>query len=85
MVPSAIDGFAGVTASDSSTAAVTVNVVAPDSDPEVAVMFAAPVPTLLAKPPLLIVATVAVSELHCALAVMSWVVPLVNVPVAANC
>jgi hypothetical protein len=52
-------------------------------------MFAAPVVTLAANPwlPLLlpIVAAAVLSELHCTVAVMSCVLPSVNVPVAENC
>ena len=52
-------------------------------------MFAAPVATLVANPclllVLLIVAAAVLSELHCAVAVMSCVLPSVNVPVAENC
>jgi hypothetical protein len=36
VLPLAIDGFAGVTAIDTSVAAVTVNVVLPETVPEVA-------------------------------------------------
>ena len=50
LVPSATEGFAGVTAIDESTAAVTVNVVPPLIDPEVAVILAEPVPTLVLNP-----------------------------------
>ncbi len=89
VVPSGIEGFVGVTAIETSAAAVTVNVVLPAIEPEVAVILAEPVPTALANPgdvaTLLIVATVVVSELHCTVFVMFCVLPLVNVPVAVNC
>ena len=49
-VPSAIDGLGGVTAMDASAAAVTVNVVVPVTEPEVAVIIVEPVLTLVAKP-----------------------------------
>src|SRR5205807_660255 len=42
VVPRAMDGAAGVTASETSTAEVTVSVVDPVKDPEVAVMLAVP-------------------------------------------
>ena len=42
VVPSAIDGFTGATASETSDADVTVSVVDPVTDPEVARMFAVP-------------------------------------------
>lgn len=89
VVPSEIDGLAGVTAIETNAAAVTVNVVLPAIEPEVAVILAEPVPTALANPcelaALLTVATVVVSELHCTVFVMFCMVPLVNVPVAVNC
>ena len=89
VVPSEIDGLAGVTAIETNAAAVTVNVVLPAIEPEVAVILAEPVPTALANPcelaALLTVATVVVSELHCTVFVMFCVLPLVNVPVAVNC
>ena len=49
-VPNAIDGFAGLTAIDTRTAAVTVRVVLPLTEPEVAEMVAVPVPTPVASP-----------------------------------
>jgi len=74
VVPRAIDGVAGVTAIETSAAALTVNVVDPVTEPEVAVMFAIPWPWLLANPwepeVLLIVATAVASELHCTVVVM---------------
>jgi len=88
-VPSEIDGVAGATAIDTSVAGVTVKVVDPLTDPDVAIMLVVPVPTLVATtcvpPTLLTVATDSLSTLHCAVCVMSWVVPSVNVPVAVNC
>ena len=81
IVPSAIDGVAGVTAIDTSAAAVTVSVVDPFTVPEVAVIVAAPSVTVVASPivgpALLIVATAGVSELHCTVAVMFCVLPSV--------
>ena len=80
-VPSAIDGVAGVIAIETSTAAVTVNVVDPVTEPELALIVAVPSARLLAKPvvvvALLIVATDVVSELHCTVAVMFCVLPSV--------
>src|ERR1700691_6712481 len=81
VVPSAIDGAAGVTAMETSVAAVTVRVVDPLMEPVVAVMFAVPSPVLLANPcvgaALPIVATAGVSELHCTVSVMFCVLLLV--------
>jgi hypothetical protein len=88
VVPSAIAGIVGVTAIETRAAALTVSVVDPLIEPEVAVIFAVPWPTLLATPCVpvasLIVAVVGVSELHCTLAVMFCVLPSVKVPVAVN-
>ena len=89
VVPSAMEGFAGVTAIETTTAAVTVKVVLALTEPEVAVIFAKPVPTVVANPcepdALLIVATAVVPELHSTVLVMSCVLLSVNVPVAVNC
>jgi hypothetical protein len=88
VVPSAIAGVAGATAIDTNAAALTVSVVEPLIVPIVAVIFAVPVPTLLATPcapaALLIVATVGVSELQLTVLVRFCVLPSVNVPVAVN-
>ncbi len=46
--PLAIDGLAGATEIDDSVGAVTVSVVEPLTVPEVAVMFAVPIPTPVA-------------------------------------
>jgi hypothetical protein len=50
VVPNAIDGVAGVTAIDTSVAAVTTRVVLPLTAAEVAVMVVDPTPTVVAKP-----------------------------------
>ena len=88
VVPSAIEGFPGVTAMETSAAELTVNAVEPCTDPEIALMLAEPVATLLANPwlpaLLLMVATEVVSELHCTVAVMFCMLPSVKVPVAVN-
>jgi len=69
-VPSAIDGFVGVTAIDTSTTGVTVNVVEPlmPVPASVAVIVVVPVATLVARPSLppalLTVAVAGVPELH---------------------
>ena len=88
-VPKAIEGFAGVTAIDSKAAAVTLIVVLPVIDPELAVIRAGPVPTLEASPwafvALLIVAMAGALELHCTVLVRSCVLLSVKVPVAVNC
>lgn len=89
VVPNAMEGFAGVTAIETNAAAVTVKVVLLVIEPEAAVIFTEPVPTVVANPcepiALLTVATAVVSELHCTVSVMFCVVWSVNVPVAVNC
>ncbi len=74
---------------DTSAAAVTVKVVAPEIEPEVAEIVAVPVFTLLARPlvprVLLMLAIDASEELQWTVVVRSWVELSVNVPVAMNC
>ena len=74
-----------MTAMDTSVAAVTVNVVLPLMLPELAWMVVEPVPTEVANPAVLMVATVRVDELHAAVLVKFCVLPSLNVPVAVNC
>src|SRR5216684_3063353 len=84
VAPLVIEGFAGVTAIDTSVAGVTVSSVAPVMLPTVAEIVEVPTPTVVATPVLLIVATVAVPDAHTAL--LSTCVELsLNVPVAVNC
>src|SRR5277367_5122416 len=85
VAPLVIDGFAGVTAIDCNVAAVTVNVVEPTIDDDVAVIVELPTPAPVAKPPAVIVAVAVFAELHVALVVRFCVVPSLNVPVAVNC
>ena len=70
-----MDGVAGVTAIVCSTAAFTVSVVFPDTDPNVADMTEVPTVTPVARPPLLMVATAGVPELHVTDVVISLLVP----------
>jgi hypothetical protein len=82
--PLTIDGFAGVTAMDTSVAGVTVSSVEPVMLPLVAEIVEVPTPTAVASPVLLIVATVPVPDAHTAL--LSTCLELsLNVPVAVNC
>ena len=67
--PLATLGLAGVTAIDSSTAAVTVRTVDPVTPLSVALIVDVPVPTPVARPALVIVATDAVAEAH-----VTWLV-----------
>src|ERR1019366_4744196 len=85
VVPTAIEAFPGVTAIDTSTAAVTVSVVEPVMLPSVALMLEAPFATLVASPAALIVATLGPDELHAAVLVRVCVLPSLYVPVAVNC
>jgi hypothetical protein len=88
VVPSAIEGFAGVTVIDTSTAAVTVRVVEPPMlvPGSVAEMLVEPIETLVARPwlppALLTVATPVLVELQVAELVRSCVLPSLYVPVA---
>ena len=83
--PLATDGFAGVTAIDCSTAAVTVNKVEPLIAPELALMVLVPIPTAVARPPAVIVAVPVVPEVHVTELVRFCVLLSVSVPVAVNC
>jgi hypothetical protein len=84
--PFAIIVLAGVTAIDTSVAAVTVSVAVLLVTPlDAAVMFEAPRATPVAKPELVIVAIPVADEFHVALAVKSAVLESVYVPVAVNC
>jgi hypothetical protein len=69
--PAGIEGFAGVTAIDTSVAFVTVSVVDPTTPPLVALIEELPAFSAVAKPPAVIVATVGVPEAQTALFVRS--------------
>jgi hypothetical protein len=84
-LPFAIEGFAGVTAIDTSVAAVTVRVVEPVMPTETALIWLVPTPTAVAKPAAVIVATVVVTELQVAVPVKFCVELSEKVPVAVNC
>ena len=74
VVPSAIDGLAGLIAIETKTAAVTVSVVEPVTEPEATPIVVAPTPALVARPAvpaeLLMVATLGAVEVHCTDVVM---------------
>ena len=78
LVPFAMLGVVGVTAMETSVAAVTVRVVAPDTLPDVAEIVVLPVAALVAKPALPealeTVATEVLVEDQVAVVVKSWVV-----------
>jgi hypothetical protein len=80
-----IDGFAGVTAIDSSAAGPTVNAVLPVIPPELALIWEVPCAAPLARPAALIVATLVFDEVRVAELVRFWVLPSEYVPVAVNC
>src|SRR5258707_4301961 len=84
VAPLVIEGFAGVTAIDTSVAGLTICRVEPVMLPLVAEIVEVPAPTAVAKPVTLIVATVPVPDAHTAL-VSTCVELSLNVPVAANC
>jgi len=83
--PAATDAVPGVTAIETNTGAVTVNVVEPWIVPEVAAIVVVPGARLVASPPLLTVAIVVADEVQVAVLVRFCVVPLLYVPVAVNC
>jgi hypothetical protein len=81
----AIDGFAGVTAIDTSVGAVTVSSVVPSTGPEAASILLIPEATPVANPPAVIVTTPVVCEVHVAVLVKFCVELSEKVPVAVNC
>ena len=86
VLPLEIEGLAGVIAMDWSVAAVTVRTSAGEVTPvKLAVILLVPVPTPVANPAALIVATVVVPEFHVTWLVMFAVVVSLYVPVAVNC
>jgi hypothetical protein len=89
VVPTAIEGFSGVTTMDTSVAGVIVSAVESDTLPIVAVSVVRPVAAEVAKPLepalLLTVATLSPEEVQATAAVTSCVVLSENVPVAVNC
>ena len=85
-VPSTQEDAAGVT---EMVGGVTTNSVEPVIEPEAALIVVVPAASALARPfvpvVLLIVATVVVLELQVTDGVRSYVLPVLNVPVAKNC
>jgi hypothetical protein len=74
-MPVVIEGFVGVTAMDTSAAAVTVRMVDPLTVPELAAMVVVPTPFPVARPPLEMVATPVDEELQVTVLVRFWVLP----------
>jgi hypothetical protein len=84
-IPNGIEVADGVTAMETRAAGVTVTAAEPEIPPNVAEIFALPMPVLLPSPTLSTVATAGASEAQVLDAVKSWVVLSVKVPVAVNC
>ena len=84
VVPMAKDALTGVTAIETSTACPTFSVAEPLIEPDVAVMFAVPIPSPLANPPLPILATVE-DEFQVTKLVRSCPLPSLYVAIATNC
>jgi hypothetical protein len=84
VVPTAMLEFAGVTAIDTSVAAVTVSDAVPLTDPDVAVIVVVPALTPDASPPELTLATELDNEFHVT-DVNSCVLPSSKLPTALNC
>jgi hypothetical protein len=84
-----MDGAAGVTASETSAAAVTVRVVLPEIPPKVALSVLVPGATAVASPALPLafetVAALGADEAQVTWVVRSAVVASVYVPVAVSC
>src|SRR5690606_36085152 len=79
-------GFVGVTAIDTNAASSAVNVVDPETAPNVAVMVDVPLEaTAMANPPDVIMATAGFEELQVTELVMSNDCPPEYWPVAVNC
>ncbi len=84
VVPTAMLEFAGVTAMETSVAAVTVSDAVPLTPPDVAVMVAVPVPVLLANPMESMLAT-EVEDEDQVREVSNCVLPSSKLPTAVNC
>ena len=74
-LPAAIDGLAGVTAIETRVAAVTVKLVVPLMESEVALMVAVPAATAVAPPLLLMVAMEGALEVQLTEPVRSFLLP----------
>lgn len=83
-MPWAIDELAGLTARDSSVAAVTLKVDVPLTFPETAVIVVDPGIFPRATPVVEMVATAGFEELQLTVVVRFCVLPSLKVPVAAN-
>ena len=84
-VPSGTEAFAGVTAIESSVAAVTFSVALPVMPLTVAVIVVVHGVKALANPPGAMVAYVTFDEAHASVEVRGWLLPSLYVPIAVNC
>jgi len=85
VAPIETEAVPGDTVIDTKAAGVTVRLVEPTIEPEVALINVVPTLALVAFPVAPMVATLVVAEAHVAVLVRSWVLPSVKVPVAVNC
>jgi len=83
-VPTGMLELAGVTAIETRVALVTVSDTVPVTEPEVALMVAVPVPTAVARPEELTVATFNADDPHVG-EVSNWKLPSSKFPTAVNC
>src|SRR5258708_35841374 len=82
--PGVIEAVPGVTVIDTNTGAVTVRVADPETPFRVALMFENPAATVVANPPVWIVATEVTDEIHPAELVRLCVLPSLQVPAASH-
>ena len=75
VVPKANEGFAGVTAMETRTAAATLITAVPVIVPDVALIVDAPTPVPVARPPAVTVATEVSDELQVTVFVRTCVLP----------
>jgi hypothetical protein len=78
-------GVVGVTAMDTNAGALTVSNVDVLMLPDAAPMVLLPFTSEVARPVVLIVATVVVADVHVTVLLKFWVLWSLNVPVAVNC
>ena len=78
VLPANVEGFAGVTAIDTRETVVTINVVDPETLPNVALIVVLPATTAAARPDGVIVATPASDEFHVTKGVRSAVLPFLK-------
>jgi hypothetical protein len=84
VVPTAMLELAGVIATDTNVALLTLSEAVPVTEPEVALIVADPAPTEVASPEALTVTVPGADDDHVT-DVKSWVLPSSKVPTALNC